>query len=40
MAPRLHPQIVNAMTKVPTKLKVPLGVEGKFGVNMAEMIKF
>jgi len=29
-----------AMTKVPTQLSVPLGVEGKWGRNFRDMNKF
>lgn len=36
----LHKEMVYAMTKVPTQLVVPLGVEGKFGPNMRDTVKF
>lgn len=36
----LHPKVVHSMTKAPTQLIVPLGVEGKFGYNMRDMRKF
>lgn len=37
---RLNQEMTYAMTKVPTQLRVPLGVEGKFGPNFAAMEKF
>jgi DNA polymerase-1 len=37
---QLNTEMCNAMTKVPTQLRVPLGVEGKFGVNFRDMEKF
>jgi uracil-DNA glycosylase family 4 len=36
----LNTEMIHAMTKVPTQLSVPLGVEGKFGPNFRDMRKF
>ena len=36
----LNEEISYAMTKVPTQLSVPLGVEGKFGRNFRDMVRF
>jgi DNA polymerase I-like protein with 3'-5' exonuclease and polymerase domains len=40
LARELNTHISHAMTKVPTQLIVPLGVEGKFGHNMRDMSRF
>ena len=37
---QLDIEMTHAMTKVPTQLSVPLGVEGKWGYNFASMEKF
>ncbi len=37
---QMNTEMCNAMTKVPTKLLVPLGVEGKWGYNFRDMNKF
>jgi DNA polymerase I-like protein with 3'-5' exonuclease and polymerase domains len=36
----LNKEMTHAMTKVPTQLKVPLGVDGKWGRDFASMGKF
>lgn len=40
MEQELHEKMVYAMTKVPTQLRVPLGVEGKWGLNLRDMRKY
>jgi hypothetical protein len=40
MEHELNTHISHAMTKVPTQLRVPLGVEGKFGINFRDLQKF
>lgn len=37
---QMNTEMCVAMTKVPTKLRVPLGVEGKWGYNFRDMNKF
>ena len=39
MERELHGHMVHAMTKVPTQIRVPLGVDGKFGRNMRDLSK-
>ena len=40
MADDLHTKMVQAMTKAPTQLSVPLGVEGEYGPNFRDMKGF